>query len=437
MISPCKKITLVSMELSLACFFLVFSISIIFPSNASDTIFEGQSLLPNQTMISKERKFEVGFFSPGNSSKYYVGIWYKNIPLQTVVWVLNRNDHIPSTLYNSSRLEINRSSLKLMVNSQVIWMSNGSIYVTEAVILDNGNFVLRNGSGILWQSFDNPTDTWLPGAMLGFKWPSDKEAKLVSWRNENDPAIGDYSLRFNPSGGGELFISNGSNNLLWRSGIWQGGSFASLFSGTSLYNYSLASREDGAYVTYNTSVIYRIVLKNYGTMSHFVWSEVSRLWVLFLQEPSDSCKVYAMCGPNAVCAIIYAPPCRCLDGFVPRVKGDWDAFDFSGGCIRMRPLQCGESNPGYMVVHNITFPANAESLELRTNGICEFVCSANCSCTAYANKNGGGCLFVMGDLIDSESVTDNSGVTLYLKMSSNELLPIKGKIHSKFSLLSN
>lgn len=375
-------------------------------------------------MISKERKFEVGFFSPGNSSNYYVGIWYKNIPLRTVVWVLNRNDPIPSTLYNSSQLELNRSSLKLMVNSEVIWISPRSVYATEAVILDNGNFVLRNASGILWQSFDNPTDTWLPGAMLGFKQSSHEEAKLVSWRSENDPAIGDYSLRL---GGSELLISNGSNNLFWRSGIWQGGNFASLSSVGGLYNFPLISREDSAYVTFNASRVYRIVLENNGLMSHSAWSEVSQTWLRIAVQPSDSCKLYGRCGPNAVCGMDYAPACRCLNGFVPRLNRDWDAFDSSVGCVRMRPLQCDEDKTEFMEVRNITFPANAEPLEVRVNGVCEFVCRANCSCTAYANSNGGGCLFFMGDLIDSESVLDNSGVTLYVKMNSKDVSR-KGKI---------
>lgn len=40
---------------------------------------------------------------------------------------------------------------------------------TNAILLDSGNFVLRNGkSSVLWQSFDNPSDTLLPGMKLGY-----------------------------------------------------------------------------------------------------------------------------------------------------------------------------------------------------------------------------------------------------------------------------
>ncbi|KAF2543952.1 hypothetical protein F2Q68_00031671 [Brassica cretica] len=42
------------------------------------------------TLISEEEVFELGFFSPNDSSLRYVGIWYQNIQPQTIVWVANR-----------------------------------------------------------------------------------------------------------------------------------------------------------------------------------------------------------------------------------------------------------------------------------------------------------------------------------------------------------
>ena len=57
----------------------------------TDTILQGQSLTTSQTIISAGGNFELGFFSPGKSTKYYVGIWYKKISKQTIVWVANRD----------------------------------------------------------------------------------------------------------------------------------------------------------------------------------------------------------------------------------------------------------------------------------------------------------------------------------------------------------
>ena len=60
----------------------------------------------NMTLVSKDGSFELGFFNPGSSKNLYLGIWYKNIPVQTVVWVANRlnliNDLSGVLMVNSS-----------------------------------------------------------------------------------------------------------------------------------------------------------------------------------------------------------------------------------------------------------------------------------------------------------------------------------------------
>jgi hypothetical protein len=65
---------------------------------------------------------------------------------------------------------------------------------TYARLLDTGNLVLKNrASHILWQSFDHPTDTLLPGMKI-------KDAKtgwsLTSNTSIQDPAPGHFSLHY-------------------------------------------------------------------------------------------------------------------------------------------------------------------------------------------------------------------------------------------------
>ncbi|XP_047949347.1 G-type lectin S-receptor-like serine/threonine-protein kinase At1g11330 [Salvia hispanica] len=389
--------------------------------NGSDTISAGESLFLNQTLISKQGRFEFGLFAPANSTNYYVGIWYKTIPIQTVVWVLNRNHSIQSSFRDTCLLQMSNGSLTLVANSKVIWRSMTSLFVTEALILDTGNFVLKNASGILWQSFHNPTDTWLPGAMVGI------ESKLTSWRNGDDPAIGDYSLGMEPNGGGELFIKKNGREMRWRSGIWQGVTLPAFSSASNTYNFSFV---DGAFLTYkakNESWVVRIVLSDYGAIHHLLWHERSQRWLIFASQPTDdACSRFAICGPNAVCDIRFSPICQCLDGFVPLVRGEWDDLDFSGGCRRIQPLQCDVDKMEFLKLSNIMFPAYAETLEIARKGICQLVCRVNCSCTAYANSDGGGCLLFTGDLIDSQRMPNDSGITLYVKMGHDDP-PMKGK----------
>lgn len=64
-----------------------------FCSPAGDKLTPGESLLPGETIVSDGGAFALGFFAPSNATpgRQYVGIWYNNIPVQTVVWVANRD----------------------------------------------------------------------------------------------------------------------------------------------------------------------------------------------------------------------------------------------------------------------------------------------------------------------------------------------------------
>ncbi|MFS7960430.1 putative non-specific serine/threonine protein kinase [Helianthus anomalus] len=55
-----------------------------------DTISTNQVIRDGDTIVSDDKMFELGFFSPGKSKNRYVGIWYKKISTGTVVWVANR-----------------------------------------------------------------------------------------------------------------------------------------------------------------------------------------------------------------------------------------------------------------------------------------------------------------------------------------------------------
>ena len=84
--------TLSSMLIIIANLLLLFSRF----CNTANTLTLSQSVCDGgtRTLVSKDGSFELGFFSPGSSRNRYVGIWYKNIPVRTVVWVANRNNPI-------------------------------------------------------------------------------------------------------------------------------------------------------------------------------------------------------------------------------------------------------------------------------------------------------------------------------------------------------
>ena len=57
---------------------------------AIDIIRSSQSLKDPEYIISNGSTFRLGFFSPVNSTNRYLGIWYNNISVFIVIWVVNR-----------------------------------------------------------------------------------------------------------------------------------------------------------------------------------------------------------------------------------------------------------------------------------------------------------------------------------------------------------
>ncbi|THG17559.1 hypothetical protein TEA_004947 [Camellia sinensis var. sinensis] len=105
-----------------------------------------ESITASNTIVSAGNVFELGFFNPGNGSStmnYYLGIWYKNISEQTVVWVANRD--YPFT-DSSVALLISADGNLVIVKGKISYTltnisSNGK---TSATLLDSGNPVLRD-----------------------------------------------------------------------------------------------------------------------------------------------------------------------------------------------------------------------------------------------------------------------------------------------------
>ena len=126
------------------------------------------------TRISKQRllktlpkgNFEFGLFSIKNPNKRYLGIRFKNIRTQNLVWVANGGKPINDS---SATLKLNSSgSLVLTHNNNIVWFTNSSTNAQKPVaqLLDTGNLVIKEDSvseTYLWQSFDYPSNTLLAG----------------------------------------------------------------------------------------------------------------------------------------------------------------------------------------------------------------------------------------------------------------------------------
>nr|GMD06909.1 G-type lectin S-receptor-like serine/threonine-protein kinase At2g19130 [Ipomoea batatas] len=405
----------------------------------SATLSLGQSLSPGQSLISPGGIFELGFFHPGNSSNTYVGIWYATSPVQTVVWVLNRDNPILNSSSSNAKLMLSGANLQLLNDArEVIWFTNVSSTVsntTQAMLLDTGNFVVKNDVFTYWQSFDYPTDTLLPGMKFGFDETSGKNITLSSWRNENQPGTGLFSLQMDPNGNGE-FVMKDRSETVWRSGPWDGVGFQFIPRRLGSNPLNLNFSFDGKYVLYNfgidSFITSRIVMTPSGFMELLVWSEGAKCWGSFFTIPSDQCQISGACGGYGICDISSSPVCKCLPGFEPKSNTNWDLRDYSGGCERKRPLHCNSNEggeDGFLKISNVKWPASYQPWEVGSTEMCRILCLQNCSCNAYAYSSNGRCLLWNEQLLDLEQLGNHSALGhLFLKYPENDtsVLPPTG-----------
>ncbi|GKV48262.1 hypothetical protein SLEP1_g55086 [Rubroshorea leprosula] len=427
------------------CVLLFFtSLVIFFPtiSLSLDSLTATNSITNDQTLISSGDVFELGFFSSGSSvsDKWYVGIWYKNIPQRTYVWVANRDN----PLSNSSGVfkVVDQNIVLLDQNQKPVWSSNitkGSNTVVE--LLDSGNLVLREAedpNNYLWQSFDFPTDTLLPDMKLGWDLNTDLDRYLTSWRSPADPSSGNFSLKLDYQGSPEYFLWD-NKQIEYRSGPWNGVTFSGCPNMKLLdfLQFEFVTNQDE--VTYSYSVTTknlfpRLIVNPTGVLERLTWIPDTEQWNQYWYAPKDQCDHYQECGPYGICDANASPVCKCPRGFEPKNLQAWNLRDGSDGCMRKTNLEC--MGDKFLHLRNVKLPETTTAFVDRNISLkdCRDLCLKNCSCTAYANadiRNGGtGCVIWVGELLDIRELP-SGGQNLFVRLAASDL----GKFHFLLSLI--
>ncbi|KAK6229543.1 hypothetical protein SCA6_018494 [Theobroma cacao] len=420
----------------LSCYFLkLFNGTVA----ATDTLFQGQVMRDSESVRSAGNTFELGFFSPGSSTKRYVGIWMINVPSKDIVWVANR-DH-PFSGSSQPVLTINDDGYLVIVDSRITYRvsDDPSSQNVSATLLDSGNLVLRNENfDVLWQSFDYPTDTFLPGMKLGYSIKTGKVWSLTSWVDEEDPNIGDFEVRMDRSKSHEVFLMRGSETV-WSTGAWEGVRFSSMpeMRLNYIFNYSIYSDENETYFSYalyNPSIITRFIVSVSGQLREFSWLNTSQEWVLFWAQPRALCDVFNSCGPFSSCSKHSGESCQCLRGFYSSERRIGQGQN--GGCTRRMALNCGIGDKDrFFRMDGVRYPLSSteqsKSSYSSPSGpevsstdakACEVACLNNCSCTAYAYNKSGHCLRWFGDILNLQQLSeeDPNGKTIFIKLSASE-----------------
>ncbi|MBA0809931.1 hypothetical protein Gohar_001958 [Gossypium harknessii] len=382
--------------------FLVLLLLLNFVFNAtnaqstSSIIKPGSSLSPinNSYLLSPSGQFAFGFYRYKNG--YSVGIWFESIQQKTIVWTANRDaSPFPSDVTLALTTEgtlIVRPKQGQDVLIADTSSDNVSRLATSASMLDSGNFVLLNSSGgIVWKSFDFPTDTILPGQRLAVT------GKLVSSVAESDHGSGKFLILMQTDGNLVQYpvgaVERGA--AYWHTSTFNAGYGVSLNLDGNGHLYLLNDTGfniksiNTNYINASGKSVYRATIDTDGIFRLYSYSSNrSDDWYTEWSSSNDRCNPLGLCGENSYCVMMDGEPvCRCPPH-----------FDFINekrqelGCRKNYSLvACDTRNDqtfDFLEVNDVSWKDDAYlSLSSMTKNSCRYECYRDCSCEAAVFEN--------------------------------------------------
>ncbi|KAL9315468.1 hypothetical protein ACSQ67_016469 [Phaseolus vulgaris] len=312
---------------------------------------------PQHILISPNAIFSAGFLAIGHNA-YSFAIWFTEPHFHspnTVTWMANRDQPVNG---KRSKLSLTHDGNILLIDASLntAWSSNtDSLDPVELHLKDDGNLVLRKLQGtVLWQSFDFPTDTLVPGQ------PLTRYTQLVSSRSHTNHSSGFYKLFF------------GDDNILRlvydgpdvSSNYWPSPWRVSWDVGRTLFNSSriavlnsfgvFHSSDNFTSKTsdYGTVLQRRLKLDSDGNFRVYSRNSVSEKWYVSWQAITNGCLIHGVCGANSTCGYDgkSGKKCKCLPGYRLNNQSDW-----SHGCKPMFDLTCNRNESTFLEMRGVEF----------------------------------------------------------------------------------
>ncbi|XP_055823173.1 G-type lectin S-receptor-like serine/threonine-protein kinase At4g03230 [Solanum dulcamara] len=224
----------------------------------------------------------------------------------------------------------------------------------------------------MWQSFLNPTDTFLPGMKM-----DGTNLKLTD---------GNYTFQLDQSSDKKYVIIPKQGGVRWKGSAKPATSGKFSFVEMPAYVANMLSNNSlEAIGKFNKS---RLLMNSSGEIQFYSWDKEISGWSMMWSAPNDTCDVYKYCGKFSICNSKRDPVCRCLPGFEPDSPETLKEGKFSGGCSRMLGSFCNEDNvealDTFLDLRSMKFGSPDRIPDkINTRDDCRTFCLGNCTCQAY------------------------------------------------------
>jgi tRNA A-37 threonylcarbamoyl transferase component Bud32 len=374
---------------------LFFIFSAFFTASAQQiqsNVSRGFSLTPttNSTWLSRSGLYAFGFYKQGNG--YAVGIFMAGIPEKTVVWTANRDD--PPVSSNATLLFASDGRLVLQMGQEQVAVVAESSGSASASMLNSGNFVIYNSDReIIWESFDYPTDTLLPGQRLL------AGQELISSMSDTHHSSGIFRLKMQHDGNLVQYPVNTPDTAPYSFYTsWTDGSgdnvTLNLDADGHLYllnttSFNIKNISVGGYPTEDTIYLMRLDADGiFRIYSHHLKQKGN--WSIVWSSSNDVCNSRGLCGLNGFCVTNnQKAQCVCLPGFEKVQQGNRTA-----GCEKSSTAE-GCKNKNGDITYNMEEVANTvwedvsySVLTVPFKDSCAQACLVDCNCEAALFKNG-------------------------------------------------
>ncbi|XVF84100.1 hypothetical protein PTKIN_Ptkin16aG0547500 [Pterospermum kingtungense] len=350
---------------------------------ATNVLNPGDKLNSSDYLVSQNGAFNLSFLRQDYGETwdqkgfgYYLAMRYTEDTLNHPIWLANRDNPIAD---DSGVLTIDDRGLKItqsggnpiqLFSLQSI-SSSINISSMKLVLRDSGNLVFQdtNANGenrVWWESFNYPTDTFLPGMKLGVS--RERNWSLTSWLTEKIPAPGTFTLKWER----QQLVVRLRERVFWTSG--------ENFTNTNLwspwltrYDFTNFSYGDEQYLSY-TSVIDPL---------HTDQSKNARIALLYdgslLRENQLYLLSSSWCNGNSI-----ENGCERWEG--PKCRSNGDKYE-------IRSISTTDKDS-----INNTLLGN-KSLSIND---CKDICWEDCKCLGVNANINLGCQFLSGPYVEGE-----------------------------------